>query len=227
MEVDRYHNHNWMQYGHLTIRVACSHCTTSVNACSYRHLQIDASYIAKSFMKHLANLPTSVGYIGFKKKVAQIKALQQGVSLLIISFSWQVELNGQWAMINNVECCCIMNPNACHGSCKQCHQCNSSHLCSMFAYSYTQRKERVGLAIKAKITKVDTVWSDFQHKSRCHFFLSSQQRRQLVRGTTVRESTKCLASFDYWITHEMLLSNETSAWSGQISDFSQRTSSKN
>ena len=114
--------------------------------------------------------------------------------VLIISFSWQLELNGQWAMVNNVECC-IMNPNACHGSCKQCHQCNSSHLWSMFAYSYTQRKERVGLAIKAKITKVDTVRSDFQHKSRCHFFLSSQQRRQLV--TIVRESTKHLASFDH------------------------------
>ena len=70
-----------MQNGHLSILVACSHCTSSVNACSYRHLQIDASYIAKSFMKHLANLPTSVGYIGFKKKVAQIKAFQQGVSL--------------------------------------------------------------------------------------------------------------------------------------------------
>lgn len=97
-------------------------------------------------------------------------------------------------MVNNVECRCIMNPNACHGSCKQWHQCNSSHLWSMFAYPYTQRK---GLAIKAKITKVDTVRSNFQHKSRCHFFKSSQQRRQLVRGTIVRESTKYLADFDH------------------------------
>jgi hypothetical protein len=80
--------------------------------------------------------------------------------VFIILFSWQLELSGQWAIVNNVEC----RTNACHSSCNNGQRVNGINVLvgTMFACSHTQRRERVWCGVSlgsiGQRSSVNTVW---------------------------------------------------------------------